>query len=76
MEASAEVVRGDEDVVGAEGAIPEGVIGGDELDGGGEEGAGVADGGEAIDGAEVAGDVDGDKEEVGLVRVKRPYVAG
>lgn len=35
VEASAEVVRSDEDVVGAEGAVPERVFGGDEVYGGG-----------------------------------------
>ncbi|RWW66822.1 hypothetical protein BHE74_00025785 [Ensete ventricosum] len=44
-------------------------MGGDEVDRGGQKGAGVVEGGEAIGGAEVAGDVDGDEEEVGLVGV-------
>ena len=36
----------------------------------------MAYGGEAIDGAEVAGDVDWDEEEVGVERVKGSHVAG
>lgn len=76
VEARAEVVRGNEDVVRAPGPVPKRVLGGDDVDGGGDEGAGVTDGREAIDRAEVAGDVNWDEEEVSLIRVKRPYIAG
>lgn len=76
MEASTKIVRGDENVVGALGPIPKRVFGGDEVDRGGQKRPSVADGWEAIDGAEVAGDIDWDEEEVGLVRVKGTRIAG
>lgn len=66
----------DEDMVGASASVPERVIGGDEFHGGADEGAGVADRREAIDGAEVAGDVDRDEEEVSVVRVKGANLTG
>ena len=69
-------MRGDEDVVVATGTIPKRVFGGDDVDGGGQEGAGVTNGREAINGAEVAGDVDRDEEEVSLIWVKRPHITG
>lgn len=57
-------------MVAAERAVPEGEAGGEEGDGGGEKRASVRKSGEAVDGAEVAGDVDGDEEEVGGERIK------
>lgn len=68
-------MRSDEDVVGALGPIPKRVLGLDELDGGGYESPGVTNGWESIDGAEVAGHVDRNEEEVGLVRVNGQKVA-
>lgn len=68
-------MRRDENMVGAAAAVPKGKLERNKINGGGDEGAGVADGGEAIDGAEVAGDVNGDEEEVGLPRLERPNVA-
>lgn len=76
VEAGAEVVGGHEDVIGAVGPIPERVFHPDVVNGGGNEGAGVAYRREAIDGAEVAGHVDGDEEEVGFVGVNGQRVAG
>lgn len=67
MEAGAEVVRRDEHVVRAGGAVPVGHLGPDEVDRVGEQGAGVRERGEAVVGGEVAGDVDGDEEEGGVV---------
>lgn len=64
-------MRRNEDMVGAAAAVPKGKLERDKINGGGDEGAGVADGGEAIDGAEVAGDVNGDEEEVGLPWLER-----
>lgn len=66
----------DEDVVGAEGSIPEREFVGDDFHGGGEQRPSVSDRRKAVDLAEVARDVDGDEEEVRFVRVKRPYIAG
>lgn len=65
-----------EDVVGAPGPVPEGVLRGDELHGGGEQGPSVANSREAINGAEVAGNVNGDEEEIRLAGVERPDVTG
>lgn len=42
MEACAEVMRSDEDVVGASSSVPKGVTVGEEIDGGADEGASVA----------------------------------
>jgi hypothetical protein len=67
MEAGAEVVGGDEDVVGPGGAIPIRHPGLDEVDGVGEHAPGVRQRGEAVGRGEVAGDVDGDEEEVGVL---------
>lgn len=69
-------MRSDEDVVGALGPIPKRVLGLDELDGGGYESPGVTNGWESIDGAEIAGHVDRNEEEVGFVRVNGQKVAG
>ncbi|KAG6394008.1 hypothetical protein SASPL_144584 [Salvia splendens] len=44
------------------------------INSGGDEGAGVANGGEAIDGAEVAGDINGDEEKVGLPWLERANI--
>nr|KYP51796.1 hypothetical protein KK1_026315 [Cajanus cajan] len=54
VETGAEVVGSDEDVVGSSGAVPERVLGGDEVDGGGYKRARVANCRKAINGAEVA----------------------
>ena len=67
MEAGAEVVRGDEDVVGSGGAIPVGHLGPEEVDGLGEQAPRVRERGEPVGRGEVAGDVDGDEEEVGVL---------
>jgi hypothetical protein len=67
MEAGAEVVGRDEDVVGPRGAVPVRHPGSDEVDGIGEQTSGVRQRGEAVGRGEVAGDVDGDEEEVGVL---------
>lgn len=67
MEAGAEVVRGDEDVISSGGAVPVGHLGADEVDGVGEQPPRVRERGEAVGRGEVAGDVDGDEEEVGVL---------
>lgn len=71
MKARTEIMGRDQNVVGAAAAVPERKLGRNKRDGGGDERAGVANGGEAIDGAEVAGDINGDEEEVGLPRIER-----
>lgn len=75
VKASSVIVRGDKDVVSAETPIPKRQLGGDMLNRGCQERACMSDGGEAIYGAEVAGHVDGDEEEISFPRVKSPYVA-
>jgi len=67
MEAGTEVVGGDEDVVGPGGAIPVRHPDPDEVDGLGEQAPGVRQRGEAVGSGEVAGDVDGDEKEVGVL---------
>jgi hypothetical protein len=67
MEAGAEVVGRDEDMVGPGGAVPVRHPGPDEVDGVGEQTSGVRQRGEAVGRGEVAGDVDGDEEEVGVL---------
>jgi len=76
VETRAEIVRRDEDVVGASASVPEGVLRGDEVYRGRDEGARVANRGEAIHGAEVARHVNGDEEKVSVVWVKRANLAG
>lgn len=65
----------DEHVVGASAPIPERVVGGDDVDGGGDEGTSVSDRREAIDGAEVAGHIDRDEEEVRVIGIKSSKLA-
>jgi len=76
VEARAEIMRGDENMVGAPAPVPERVLRGDEVDCGRDERARVANRGKAIDGAEVARDVNGYEEKVSFVRVKRAHLAG
>jgi hypothetical protein len=66
MEAGAKVVRRDEDVVRSVGPVPVRQLRPDELDGVGEQAARVRERGEAVGRGEVAGDVDGQEEEVGV----------
>lgn len=73
MEASTIVVGSNKHVIGAVGSVPERVLRRDELNGGGNESASVANGGEPIHGAEVTGHINGDEEEVSFIRVKCPY---
>lgn len=61
---------GDEDVVAAAGAIPEGELGGDEVHGGGEKRAGVVERRESIRSAEITRHVDRDKEKIRIVGVE------
>lgn len=75
VEARAKIVRGDEDMVSSLRAVPEREVGGNKVDGGGDEGPSVADSREAINGAEIAGHVDRYKEKISFIRVKRPYIA-
>lgn len=75
MEASTEVVGSDEDVVSSLAPIPESVLGGNELHCRCNERPSVTNRREAINGAEVAGDVDGYEEKVSFVWVKCPDVA-
>lgn len=72
MEASSVVMRCDEDMVGAGAPVPVRELAGDPPDGRLEQAAGMAEGREPGGAAEVAGDIDGDEEEVGLRRVQRP----
>lgn len=74
MEASSVIVRGNEDMVGPIAAVPEWKLQRNELNRGREKSTCVADGREAINGAEIAGDVDGDEEEISLRWVKCPYI--
>lgn len=76
MEASTKIVRGNEHVVGALGPIPKGVLRGEEVDSRGQKRPSVADCWEPINGAEVAGHIDRDEEEIGLVRIKGAHFAG
>ena len=75
METRAEVVGSDEDVVTSIAAVPERVLSGYEVDGGGNERARVTHRREAVDGAEVARNVNGDEEEISFIRVKRANLA-
>lgn len=75
MEASAIIVGGDEDVIGALGPVPKRVVRGDKLDSGGYERASVANGREPVNGAKVAGYINGYKVEVRFIWVKCSYVA-
>jgi hypothetical protein len=59
---------GDKDVVGAPGSIPEWVLRGDESDRRGYQTPCVPNRWEPINGAEVAGNVDGHEEKVGFIR--------
>lgn len=72
MKTRTEIMRGDEDMVGATTAVPERKLRRKLVDGGGDERAGVANGWESINGAEIAGYVNGDEEEIGLPWVQRP----
>lgn len=65
----------DEDVVTSVAAVPERVFRGHEIDGGGNKSARVPNRGEAVHGAEVAGNVNGDEEKISFVRVKRANLA-
>lgn len=62
---------GDEDVVGAGGAVPVGHLPADEADGVGQQAARVREGREAVGRGEVAGHVDGHEEEVGVLGAVR-----
>lgn len=68
MKACSEIMRDEEEVVGALGSIPVGPIGGDEVDGAAHHSGGLEGHGEAV-GGEVAGLVDGGVEPVGFVGV-------
>lgn len=50
-------------------SVPERQRRGNEFDGGGNQASGVSDCREPVGGAEIAGDVDGDEEQIGLVGV-------
>lgn len=65
-------MRRDEDMICAGAPVPEWELRRDDLYGGSDQRSGVSDGGESIDSAEVAGDVDGDEEEVSLPWIQRP----
>jgi len=73
--ARSEVVRSDKDMVGAIGAIPKGVMRGNEGDGGGNEGTSMAYGREAIDGAEIARNINRYEEKISCKWVKCPVSA-
>lgn len=62
-------------MVGSIAAIPEWKLRRYELNRGGDKSTCVADDGEAINGAEVAGNVDGHEEEISLRRVKCSHLA-
>lgn len=64
-----------ENVIGAAAAVPKRKLRRNKTDGGGDERAGMADGGEAINGAEVARNINWNEEEVGLPWIKRPNIA-
>jgi hypothetical protein len=75
VETGSVVVGGDEDMVGAPGPIPERVLRGDESDGRGYQTPCVPNRWEPIDGAEVAGNVDGHEEKVSFIRIKSSHIA-
>ena len=75
VKASAVVVGRHEDVVCAVVSFPEWKFCGDEVNGGGEETAGVTQRGESIKNAEIAGDVDGDEKKICRFRVQCSYWA-
>ncbi|BAS75995.1 Os01g0926450, partial [Oryza sativa Japonica Group] len=75
VEAGAEVVRREEEVVGAVGAVPVGPRGGDVADGAAHDARGAEGEREALRG-EVAGGVGGCVEPVGLLRVEGAHGAG
>lgn len=64
-----------ENMIGATAAVPKRELRRDKINCGGDEGACVADGGEAINGAEVARDINGDEEEVRLRWIESPDIA-
>lgn len=64
-----------EDVVRATSTIPKRVLSRDEVYGLLDEWSGVTNRWKAIDGAEIARNVDRDEEEVGLVGILCPYVS-
>lgn len=57
VETGTKIVRCHKDMIGTVAPVPEGVLSGNEFNRRGDEPAGVSDGGEAINGAEVAGNV-------------------
>lgn len=75
VEARAKVVCSGEDVVRATSTIPKRVLSRDEVYGLLDEWSGVTNRWKAIDGAEIARNVDRDEEEVGLVGILCPYVS-
>ena len=61
-------------MVGAIGAIPKGIMGGNEGYGGGNERTGMTNGGEAINGAEVTRNINRDEEEIRFKWIKCPVI--
>lgn len=75
MEARAKVVCGREDMIRATGSVPKRVLSRDELYRVIDEWSCMANRWKAINGAEVARDIDRDKEEIGFIRIFRPYIS-
>lgn len=65
-----------EDVVGTKRAIPEGVVCRDKLNSRGCKRASVTNGGEAINGTEIAGNINRDEKEISFVRVECSQIIG
>lgn len=68
-------MRSNKNMVGTIGAIPKGVMRGNVGYGGGNKGTGMANGGEAINGAEVARNINRDEEKISFKWIKCPVIA-
>jgi len=70
VEAGTEIMRGDEDMIRTTGAIPKRKLGGNEFDGRGNEASSMSNRREPINSAEIARNIHGHEEKIGLKRVK------
>lgn len=75
MKTSTIIMGGDEDMIGAAAAIPERILTGNNLDGGGQKRRSMSNSRKAINGAKITRNINRNEKEISFIRVQTPNLA-